>query len=83
MRMWGVMDSGWFLDNAPFIELGETRPSPARTVSIGAHLWQARVPNSCAQHFPGDEWKCFFGFRLYPTISAASTACAMSLAKTS
>ena len=72
MRVRGVVDSGWFLDNDPFSESGETRPSPAHTVSIGARLWQARVPDSCAQHFPGQEWKCFFGYRLHPTMRSKS-----------
>ena len=70
MRVRGVVDSGWFLDNDPFSESGEARPGPAATVSTGASLWRARVPDSCAQHFPGNEWKCFFGYRLYPTMKS-------------
>ena len=70
MRVRGIVDSGWFLDNDPFSESGEARPGPAATVSTGASLWRARVPDSCAQHFPGNEWKCFFGYRLYPTMKS-------------
>ena len=70
MRVRGVVDSGWFLDNDPFSSSSRTKASfsPSQTVSVGAHLWKARVPDSCAQHFPGEEWKCFFGYRIYPTI---------------
>ena len=70
VRVRGVVDSGWFLDNDPFTAPGEQRAarSPAATVSTGAQLWRARVPDTCAQHFPGNEWKCFFGYRIYPTM---------------
>ena len=68
MRVRGIVDSGWFLDNDPFSGSGKQGLSPADTVSVGAHLWRARVPDACAQHWPGNEWKCFFGYRIYPTI---------------
>ena len=71
MRVRGIVDSGWFLDNDPFSgpgKQGSSSSSPADTVSVGAHLWRARVPDACAQHHPGNEWKCFFGYRLYPFI---------------
>ena len=75
VRVRGVVDSGWFLDNDPFSSSSRTKASfsPSQTVSVGAHLWKARVPDSCAQHFPGEEWKCFFGYRIYPTIRSMWT----------
>ena len=71
MRVRGIVDSGWFLDNDPFTSSSSRSKaafSPSQTVRTGALMWQARVPDSCAQHFPGEEWKCFFGYRIYPTI---------------
>ena len=68
IRVRGIVDSGWFLDNDPFSESGKQGVSPSDTVKIGAHTWRARVPDTCAQHFPGNEWKCFFGYRIYPTM---------------
>ena len=40
VRVRGVVDSGWFLDNDPFTAPGEQRAarSPAATVSTGAQL---------------------------------------------
>jgi len=68
MRVRGIVDSGWFLDNDPFSSSSKPSMSPSLTVSTGAHMWRARVPDSCAQSFPGEEWKCFFGYRIYPTM---------------
>ena len=72
MRVRGIVDSGWFLDNDPFSSSSKPSMSPSLTVSTGAHMWRARVPDSCAQSFPGEEWKCFFGYRIYPTMKSKS-----------
>ena len=76
LRVRGIVDSGWFLDNDPFSSSSRSKAglTPSQTVSVGAHLWKARVPDSCAQHFPGEEWKCFFGYRIYPTIRSKSVS---------
>ena len=70
IRVRGIVDSGWFLDNDPYSDDRTAAASfnPSLTVTAGAHLWRARVPDACAQHYPGQEWKCFFGYRIYPTI---------------
>jgi hypothetical protein len=71
MRVRGIVDSGWFLDNDPFTAASSAPgPAPSSTVAVGAALWRARVPDSCAQAFPGEEWKCFFGYRIYPTMKS-------------
>ena len=72
MRVRGIMDSGWFLDNDPFSSSSKMGSSPSATVAAGAELWRARVPDTCAQAFPGEEWKCFFGYRIYPTMKSKS-----------
>ena len=70
MRVRGIVDSGWFLDNDPFSASTKVARSPSATVAQGTQLWRARVPDSCAQAFPGEQWKCFFGYRIYPTMTS-------------
>ena len=70
MRVRGIVDSGWFLDNDPFSASNKVARSPSATVAQGTQLWRARVPDSCAQAFPGEQWKCFFGYRIYPTMTS-------------
>ena len=70
MRVRGIVDSGWFLDNDPFSASNKVARSPSATVALGTQLWRARVPDSCAQAFPGEHWKCFFGYRIYPTMKS-------------
>ncbi len=34
-------------------------------------LWHGRVPKSCQTAHPGgEEWRCYFGYRLYPTLKS-------------
>ena len=70
MRVRGIVDSGWFLDNDPFSTSSKVGTSPSSTVEAGVEMWRARIPQSCAQTFPGQEWKCFFGYRIYPTMKS-------------
>lgn len=32
-------------------------------------LWNSRVPVSCTEQFPDEPWRCYFGYRLYPTLN--------------
>lgn len=73
MRLRGIADSGWFLDNDPYTGAGGDRggsgtPSPSSTIRAGMETWRATVPEGCRQLYPGQEWKCFYGFRIYPTM---------------
>ncbi|XP_031608684.1 carboxylesterase notum2 [Oreochromis aureus] len=70
----GLVDSGWFLEskqqrspNCP-----ETVScSPEDAIKIGLRLWNGVVPDRCRQLFKrGEEWKCFFGHRLYSTLTS-------------
>ena len=72
MRVRGIMDSGWFLDHDPYSPAETPSSSPTNSITLGAHLWRAKVPDSCAQVYPGEEWKCFFGYRIYPTMKSKS-----------
>lgn len=62
----GICDSGWFLDDVPYSPTGI---SPINDVKKGMALWQAKVPKECAERYPGEEWRCYFGYKLYPTLT--------------
>ncbi|XP_033120999.1 palmitoleoyl-protein carboxylesterase notum1-like isoform X2 [Anneissia japonica] len=68
----GLVDSGWFLDME---QLKETRCDssifckPSEAIAKGVRLWGSSVPSSCLEMYgAGNEWKCFFGFRIYQTL---------------
>uniref|UniRef100_A0A7N8XYV4 Notum pectinacetylesterase 2 n=1 Tax=Mastacembelus armatus TaxID=205130 RepID=A0A7N8XYV4_9TELE len=70
----GLVDSGWFLEskqqrspNCP-----ETVScSPEDAIKIGLKLWNGVVPDRCRQLYKkGEEWQCFFGHKLYSTLSS-------------
>ncbi|XP_041839369.1 carboxylesterase notum2 isoform X3 [Melanotaenia boesemani] len=70
----GLVDSGWFLEskqqrspNCP-----ETVScSPEDAIKIGLRLWNGIVPDRCRQLYKrGEEWQCFFGHRLYSTLTS-------------
>ncbi|XP_030267833.1 carboxylesterase notum2 [Sparus aurata] len=70
----GLVDSGWFLEskqqrspNCP-----ETIScSPEDAIRIGLRLWNGVVPERCRQLYKrGEEWQCFFGHKLYSTLTS-------------
>ncbi|XP_055367666.1 carboxylesterase notum2 [Betta splendens] len=70
----GLVDSGWFLEskqqrspNCP-----ETVScSPEDAIKIGLKLWSGVVPDRCRQLYKrGEEWQCFFGHKLYSTLTS-------------
>ncbi|XP_012273721.1 palmitoleoyl-protein carboxylesterase NOTUM [Orussus abietinus] len=63
----GVSDSGWFLDRAPYSPNGLP---PTDAVRKGMELWKARMPHNCVARHPHEPWRCYFGYRLYPTLTA-------------
>ena len=75
MKVRGIVDSGWFLDNEPFSSDCAYR-SPGKECSVigdfqkGVRMWKAKVPGRCAAAYPGEEWKCFLGYRAYPMIQS-------------
>ena len=80
VKVRGIADSGWFLDNKPYRRgrhdppasvLCETSPHscpPVEAIKLGIDFWRGSVPSACAVRFPGQEWKCYFGYRIYPTL---------------
>ncbi|GLG96203.1 Palmitoleoyl-protein carboxylesterase NOTUM, partial [Gryllus bimaculatus] len=65
----GVADSGWFLDRALFAP-SPLRPAPAEAARRGHALWRGRVPEPCRRAHAHEPWRCYFGYRLYPTLAA-------------
>ncbi|KAK2112384.1 hypothetical protein P7K49_012131 [Saguinus oedipus] len=46
---------------------GEARGS--LTCSCGSRYWNGVVPERCRRQFQeGEEWNCFFGYKIYPTL---------------
>ena len=74
LRVRGIVDSGWFLDNDPFAAIecsaGKGKCSVVQNLQEGVRLWKARVPAACQQHFQGEIWKCFLGYKLFPFIKS-------------
>ncbi|CAH1799058.1 unnamed protein product [Owenia fusiformis] len=67
----GVSDSGWFLDNEPFRTVPCTDAhlcTPAETIKRGIAHWNGQVPKDCAAQYPTEHWRCYFGYRMYPTL---------------
>ena len=67
LKVKGIVDSGWFIDHDPF-NGGGGQSGVIRDLRKGVALWKARVPENCARAYPGDEWKCFFGYRIFKHI---------------
>ncbi|XP_061686210.1 carboxylesterase notum2 [Syngnathoides biaculeatus] len=70
----GLVDSGWFLEskhqrspNCP-----ETVTcSPEDAIKVGLRLWNGVVPDRCRRLYKkGEEWQCFFGYKLYSTLTS-------------
>ena len=76
MKVRGIVDSGWFLDNEPFSSdcayLNGGECSVIGDFQKGVKMWNARVPRRCAAAYPGEEWKCFLGYKIYPLIQSES-----------
>ncbi|CAN7982111.1 unnamed protein product [Ixodes pacificus] len=74
VKVRGVADSGWFLDNEPFEPRECLEPhscAPLEVIKRGMKLWQGQVPERCKPTYPEDEqWRCYFGYRIYPTLRA-------------
>nr|XP_014272503.1 palmitoleoyl-protein carboxylesterase NOTUM [Halyomorpha halys] len=65
----GISDSGWFLDRTPYPSHEDPMAS-VETVKKGMIMWQGQIPQSCKKHYVSESWRCFFGYRLYPTLTA-------------
>lgn len=62
----GVIDSGWFLDRAPYAP-----GIPAvEAIRKGMKLWSGKVPQKCHNIYKTEPWRCYFGYRLYPMLKS-------------
>uniref|UniRef100_A0A665UXZ5 Notum, palmitoleoyl-protein carboxylesterase n=1 Tax=Echeneis naucrates TaxID=173247 RepID=A0A665UXZ5_ECHNA len=69
----GLADSGWFLDNKQykFTDCLDTIScAPTEAIKRGSRYWGGQVPESCRQAHLGEEWNCFFGYKVYPTLKS-------------
>ncbi|XP_065215389.1 palmitoleoyl-protein carboxylesterase NOTUM [Planococcus citri] len=68
VKLHGITDSGWFLDQPPFT-LNSNIVTPVQAVKQGVSIWRSQIPHTCRMAYPGEQWKCFIGYRIYPTLS--------------
>ncbi|XP_014881843.1 carboxylesterase notum2 [Poecilia latipinna] len=70
----GLVDSGWFLESKQ--QRSPDCPAtvsctPEDAIKIGLRMWNGVVPERCRQLYKrGEEWQCFFGHRLYSTLTS-------------
>ncbi|XP_067115254.1 inactive palmitoleoyl-protein carboxylesterase notum1b [Osmerus mordax] len=73
VRVRALVDSGWFLDNKPYRKtacLDTISCAPTEAVERGIRYWGGVVPEACRQVHRGEEWNCFFGYKVFPTIQS-------------
>ena len=72
-RVVGVVDSGWFLDSAPFTAMACADPlhcAVEENLVRGLAAWNSSVDADCAAHYPtGERWRCMMGHYVEPFIS--------------
>lgn len=68
----GLADSGWFLDNQQYRRtdcVDTITCAPTEAIRLGIRYWNGQVPERCRRQFKeGEEWNCFFGYKVYPTL---------------
>ncbi|XP_054987874.1 palmitoleoyl-protein carboxylesterase NOTUM [Sorex araneus] len=68
----GLADSGWFLDNQQYHHtdcVDTITCAPTEAIRRGIRYWNGLVPERCRRQFKeGEEWNCFFGYKIYPTL---------------
>ncbi|XP_027480284.1 palmitoleoyl-protein carboxylesterase NOTUM [Zalophus californianus] len=68
----GLADSGWFLDNKQYRRtdcVDTVTCAPTEAIRRGIRYWNGVVPERCRHQFKdGEEWNCFFGYKVYPTL---------------
>ncbi|XP_050515661.1 palmitoleoyl-protein carboxylesterase NOTUM [Diabrotica virgifera virgifera] len=63
----GVTDSGWFLDRTPYTP---TNKPAVEAIRKGMEMWRGKVPRRCREEYMNEPWRCYFGYRLYPTLKS-------------
>ncbi|KAJ8246024.1 hypothetical protein GJAV_G00262840 [Gymnothorax javanicus] len=70
----GLVDSGWFLESkqqkAPECP-DSISCTPTDAIKKGLRLWNSVIPEKCRQQYKkGEEWQCFFGHKLYSSLTS-------------
>ncbi|XP_018594719.1 carboxylesterase notum2 [Scleropages formosus] len=69
----GLVDSGWFLESKQqkATECPDSVScTPTDAIKKGLRLWNGMIPEKCRQQYKkGEEWQCFFGHKLYASLS--------------
>lgn len=66
----GISDSGWFLDREPYV------PGAIAAVEMvrqGYKMWGGALPEACTAKHINEPWRCYFGHRIYPTLTCKHT----------
>ncbi|XP_051529312.1 palmitoleoyl-protein carboxylesterase notum1a-like [Myxocyprinus asiaticus] len=69
----GLADSGWFLDNKQYRNtdcIDTVNCAPTDAIQRGIRYWASVVPEHCRRVFEGEEWNCFFGYKVHPTLKS-------------
>lgn len=46
----------------------KSRCTPLQSIRQAMHFWNGQVPKSCANDYPDEPWRCYFGYRAYQTL---------------
>ncbi|XP_064596802.1 palmitoleoyl-protein carboxylesterase notum1'-like [Liolophura sinensis] len=71
VKVRGLADSGWFLDNEQYEPVPCVKAhscAPTEGIRRGIDLWQGQVPEDCRRQYRDEPWRCYFGYRMYPTL---------------
>ncbi|KAK2874720.1 hypothetical protein QQF64_003312 [Cirrhinus molitorella] len=67
----GLVDSGWFLDNKQYRSsdcIDTISCAPTEAIKRGVRYWNSVVPERCSRAYNGEDWNCFFGYKVQPTL---------------
>ncbi|XP_056591087.1 inactive palmitoleoyl-protein carboxylesterase notum1b [Triplophysa dalaica] len=71
LQVRGLADSGWFLDNKQSRNtdcIDTVSCDPTEAIRRGIRYWGSVVPEQCGRLYEGEEWNCFFGYKVHPTL---------------
>lgn len=68
----GVSDSGWFLDREPY---AAGAIAAVEVVRQGWKMWGGSLPEACTVKHETEPWRCYFGHRIYPTLTCKLNYC--------
>lgn len=77
MSVHGITDSGWFMDQQmPYdvdVESANKTLSPIEAVQQGIPYWHSQIPSRCRNLYVDEPFKCFIGYKIYPTLTGELT----------